>query len=141
MDDLRKWLRRQYDWPGAQYPSARQLSLAITGGKDQGTVGDIERKGITTFKRARDLSAATDTPVVQILLMAGLIQESEIETTSGELLSGRQLDAARIIGGLPDDFADAWLESGAAAIRLAGGITGTQRGAEIETREIRRGPG
>ena len=120
MELLNEWLRRQYDWPGAQYPSARQLSLAITGGKDQGTVGDIERKGITTFKRARDLSAATNTPVVQILLMAGLIEKSEIETTSGELLSGRQLDAARIIDQLPDDFADAWLQSGEALRRLAG---------------------
>ena len=120
MEDLRKWLRRQYDWPGAKYSSARQLSLAITGGKDQGTVGDIARKGITTFKRARHLSAATNTPVVQILMMAGLIAESDIEATMGKLLSARQLDAARIIGSLPDDFADTWIESGEALHRLAG---------------------
>ena len=141
MELLNEWLRRQYDWPGAQYPSARQLSLAITGGKDQGTVGDIERKGVTTFKRARDLSAATDTPVVQILIMAGLIGESDLESMTGTLLSGHQLDAARIIGSLPDDYADAWLVTGEATLRLAGVTTGTQREDEIETREIRRGPG
>ena len=108
MEKLNSWLRRQYDVPGAKYPSARQLSLAITNGKDQGTVGDIERRGITTFKRARELSAATETPVLQILLMAGLINESEIE---GGTLSPQQVRAATVVGDLPDEVTDAWLVS------------------------------
>ena len=141
MEDLRKWLRRQYDWPGAKYSSARQLALAVSDKRNQNVVANIERNGVVTFETAKGLARATDTNIIHILIMAGVIQESEIETTSGELLSGRQLDAAKIIGGLPDDFADAWLESGAAAIRLAGGIAGTQREAEIETRETRREPG
>ena len=140
MEDLRQWLGRQRG-PGSKFPSARQLALAISGNRNQNVVANIERNGVLTFETARGLARATKTPVVQILLMAGVIEESEIEATTGELLSGRQLDAAKIIGGLPDDFADTWLESGEALRRLAGVTIGTPPGVETETRETgqRRG--
>ena len=111
MDELREWLGRQYG-PGAKYPSPRQLSLAISNNRNQGIVAEIENKGLVKFETAINLARATETPLVRILLMAGIVDESEIEAMAGQVLSADQAAAAEIAGELPDDFASAWLESG-----------------------------
>lgn len=120
MGKLTEWLRSQW-WPGTLYSSPRQLSLAISEGKDQVAYADIERKGLVKFDRARALARATSTSVLRIVLFAGIIDETEIEAVAGRSLTASQEKAAGLIQSLPDDFADAWLESGERLLELAEG--------------------
>lgn len=72
MVDFTEWLRSQYG-PGTRYPSARQLSLAISGAKNQNAVADLESRGLSRLDTAAKLAEATSTPLVFILSLAGVI--------------------------------------------------------------------
>ena len=141
---MTKWLKNQYG-DGKKFVTRRQLSLACFAPGDdhinEGLIGQIETRGTAKPDTLRRVAEALGISPIHIFIEAEWIQASDVTATSGELLSGRQLDAARIVGGLPDDFAGAWLESGEAVMRLVHPRVETRREAEIETRETRRGRG
>ena len=116
MGDIKAWIRTQWG-PRTPYGSPRELALKISDGHNQNIVADIERKGVLTFKTAKGLSKATGVNVLTILLMAGLIEENDLE----RVLTPNQEKATEVIAGLPEDFASAWLESGERLRQLARG--------------------
>ena len=123
MERFKEWLRHQWG-PGTKYRSPRQLSLAISDDKDEGAYAAMERRGLVKFDRAKGLAKATGVSVLQILLMAELVSETEIESISGQILTTGQVQAADLYQAMPDDFAEAWLESGEKLRQLAQGSNG-----------------
>ena len=113
METLNEWLGRQHTVAGAKYPSARQLSLAITDNHNGGMVSEIENRGLVKFETAINLALATETSVLRILMMAELVKKSDIEAISGQVLSEDQERANQIADEMTGGLAKAWLRSGA----------------------------
>ena len=86
----------------------------------------MERRGLSTFGRTQGLAKATGVSILQILLMADIVPEAEIERISGKALTTGQVQAADLYQAMPDDFAEAWLESGEKLRQLAQGTNGSR---------------
>ena len=116
--ELGKWIRDQYG-AGHFYKTARQLSLAISDGRNPNQVFDIEARGTAKIETVCKIAAALGMPVLDVFVAAGWIPKAELEAKTGRVLTANQEKAAGLIETLPDAFAGAWLESGERLLELA----------------------
>lgn len=81
---LTQWIRQQYG-PDRRYKSGRQLSLAISGGKNPNAVYDIETRGNARIDTLRKLSETLEVPLPAILVCAGWLTPDDLGQTDDSL--------------------------------------------------------
>ena len=81
---LTEWIRQQYG-PDRRYKSGRQLSLAVSGGKNPNIVYDIETRGNARFDTLRKLSETLEVPLAVILVCAGWLTPDDLGQSEGSL--------------------------------------------------------
>ena len=139
MQDIKEWIGAQWG-DGTPYGSPRELALAISDDRNQNIVADIERKGVLTFKAAAGVARATKVSVLRVLMMAGLVDEAEVAAISGQVLTVAQEKAANLVAKLPEEWAEALLESGETQLELLARRGGLGRVAD-ESPEYQAGSG
>ena len=76
MSALGDWLRTQYG-PGKPYKSARQLSLAISDGRNPNQVFDIESRGTARPETLQKIAEVLSVPIQTVYRIAGWLPEEE----------------------------------------------------------------
>ena len=126
---LGNWIKGQYGG-ASRYKTARQLSLAISEGRNPNQVFDIEARGTAKIETIAKIAAALDMAILDVFVAAGWIPQAELEAKASRVLTTNQEKAAGVVETLPDDFADAWLESGERLLELALGSDSGRRAAD-----------
>ena len=83
---LTKWLRAQYG-PGRRWPTLRQFSIACG---NERMVPRLETQGTGDVSSLRAVSRATGEPLVNLMLLAGLVTVEEMSPRRSERLTGEE---------------------------------------------------
>ena len=112
-NDLVEWVNALYG-DGKEFRSARDLSKAISEGRNPNAVSDIEAKGFASVRYLMELARVTNTPRLELFRKAGWIEGDPGEHEH----DARELKALNIVNRLSDEYADLWLNSGDGLVRL-----------------------
>ncbi len=92
--NFQEWLGAQWG-PGKKYPTPRQLSFAISNGKNPGAVGDLEKRGISRLDTAEKVAIATGSSLIEVLVAAGWIKEEDLQQPRLSQVEWRLVEAYR----------------------------------------------
>lgn len=113
-NDLVEWVNALYG-DGKEFRSARDLSKAISEGRNPNAVSDIEAKGFASVRYLLELARVTGTPRIELFRKAGWIEDDPGEHEHG----ARERKALDIVSNLSDEFADLWLSHGEDLAKLS----------------------
>jgi len=115
-NDLVKWVIGLYG-DGKEFRSARDLSKAISDGRNPNAVSDIEAKGFASVRYLLELARVTNTPRIELFRKAGWIEGDPGEHEHNV----RERTAINIVNNLSDEFVDVWLRNGDDLLNLSKG--------------------
>ena len=92
--------------PGKKHPNPHQLSLAM--GRDPNAVSRLEETGNATPDVLLRLARAVGVSPISLFLESGFLEESDVPELG--TLTAQQVRAAKVVGVLPDEITDGYLQ-------------------------------